>query len=110
MSCVNKIHANMSLSNLKLNEKQDTDIREPQKYKVFIHNDDFTTMEFVVKIFKTIFFLDEQTSFNLMLQVHHSNKAAVGVYTYDVAMSKVRKATELARKEGFLLRFTVEQE
>ena len=45
-----------------------------------------------------------------MLQVHHSDKAVVGIYSYDVATSKVNKATNMARKEGFPLRLTVEPE
>ena len=100
----------MSLGHSQYKEKQHTDIREPQRYKVYIHNDDFTTMDFVVMVLKRVFFLNEETSFHLMLQVHHSDNAVVGVYTYDVAMSKVRKATELAREKGFPLRLTVEQE
>ena len=91
-------------------EKQHTDIREPHRYKVYIHNDDFTTVEFVLKVLKEVFFLNEETSYQLMLKVHHSDMAPVGVYTYDVAMSKVRKATEMARENGYPLRLSIEQE
>jgi ATP-dependent Clp protease adaptor protein ClpS len=91
-------------------ERQRTDIREPRHYRVLIHNDDFTTMEFVVKILKEVFFLSEENAQALMLQVHHTNKAVVGVYTYDIAMSKAQKATRLARQSGFPLRLTVEPE
>ena len=82
-------------------ERQRTDLREPRRYKVTIYNDDFTTMEFVVKILVQV---------KLMLQVHHSDKAVVGIYSYDVATSKVRKATNMAREAGFPLRLTVEPE
>lgn len=77
---------------------------------VVIHNDDFTTMEFVVQVLKEVFFLSEERAQALMLKVHHSNKAVVGVYTYDIAVSKARKATELARENGYPLRLTVEPE
>ena len=93
-----------------IKERQRTDLREPRRYKVIIYNDDFTTMEFVVKILKQVFYKSEAEAEALMLQVHHSDKAVVGIYSYDVATSKVNKATNMARKEGFPLRLTVEPE
>ena len=88
-------------------EKERTDLREPQHFKVIIYNDDFTTMEFVVKILTTIFFKSAAT---LMLQVHKSQSAVVGIYTYDIAQSKVQKATRMAREENFPLRLTIAPE
>lgn len=93
-----------------IKEKQRTDLREPRRYKVIIYNDDFTTMDFVVKILTQVFFKSEDEAERLMLQVHHSDKAVVGIYSYDVAISKVRKATNMAREAGFPLRLTVEPE
>ena len=93
-----------------IKELQRTNIREPRRYKVIIHNDDFTTMDFVVMVLKEVFFLSDENAQALMLQVHHSSKAVVGVYTYDIAMSKARKATTMAREQGFPLRLTVEEE
>ena len=78
-------------------EKERTDLREPQHFKVIIFNDDFTTMEFVVKILTTIFFKS-------------AAEAVVGIYTYDIAQSKVQKATRMAREENFPLRLTVAPE
>lgn len=95
-------------SNIK--EKQHTDIREPRRFKVIIHNDDFTTMDFVVMVLKQVFFMNDENANALMLQVHHQGKATVGVYTYDIAVSKAQKAAELARANGFPLRLTVEPE
>ena len=57
-----------------VSERQRTDIREPQRYKVYIHNDDFTTMDFVVKILMTVFFKSKAEAEALMLRVHHSDK------------------------------------
>ena len=91
-------------------EKQRTGLKEPRRYKVTIYNDDFTTMEFVVMILTQVFFKSETEAEALMLQVHHSDKAVVGIYSYDVAVSKVRKATDMAREAGFPLRLTVEPE
>lgn len=93
-----------------IRERQRTDLREPRRYKVIIYNDDFTTMEFVVMILTQVFFKSEAEAEALMLQVHHGDKAVVGIYSYDVATSKVRKATDMARESGFPLRLTVEPE
>ena len=91
-------------------ERQRIDLREPRRYKVTIYNDDFTTMEFVVMILTQVFLKSETEAETLMLQFHHSDKAVVGIYSYDVATSKVRKATNMAREAGYPLRLTVEPE
>ena len=100
----------MSQEQSQIRERQRIDLREPQRYKVTIYNDDFTSMEFVVKILTQVFFKSPADAERLMLQVHHSDKAVVGIYTYDVAVSKVQKATRMARDEGFPLRLTYEPE
>ncbi len=91
-------------------EKERIDLREPRRYKVTIFNDDFTTMEFVVKILTTVFFKSAPEAEALMLQVHQSKSAVVGVYTYDIAQSKVQKTIRMARDEGFPLRLTATPE
>ena len=91
-------------------ERQRNLLKEPRRYKVIIHNDDFTTMEFVVEVLKTVFFYSNEKAEELMLQVHHANKAVVGIYTYDIAVSKANKAINMAREKGFPLRLTVEPE
>ena len=91
-------------------ERQRANLQEPKRYKVTIFNDDFTTMEFVVTILVQVFFKSQADAEALMLQVHHSDKAVVGIYSYDVATSKARKATKMAREAGFPLRLTVEPE
>ncbi len=75
-----------------------------------MHNDDFTTMDFVVMVLVQVFLKSQQDAEALMLQVHRSHKAVVGIYSYDMATSKVKKATTMARSQGFPLRLTVEPE
>ena len=87
-------------------ERQRTDLREPRRYKVISHNDDFTTMDFVVMVLMTVFHKSQAEAEQLMLQVHHSDQAVVGIYSYDVAQSKIQRATMMAREEGFPLRLT----
>jgi ATP-dependent Clp protease adaptor protein ClpS len=91
-------------------ERQRTDLREPRRYKVIIHNDDFTTMDFVVMVLMTVFHKSQAEAEQLMLQVHHSDQAVVGIYSYDVAQSKIQRATMMAREEGFPLRLTCQPE
>ena len=91
-------------------ERRRVDLDEPRRWKVTIYNDDFTTMELVVKILRVVFFKSEAEAEALMLKVHHSDKAVVGIYSYDIAVSKVDKATNMAQSEGFPLRLTYEPE
>lgn len=93
-----------------LKERQRIDLKEPRRYKVIIYNDDFTTMDFVVNILTSVFFKSKAEAEALMLQVHHSGKAVVGIYSYDVAVSKVQKATNMARDNNFPLRLMCEPE
>lgn len=90
--------------------RTNTDLRHPRKYKVIIYNDDFTTMDFVVHVLKTIFFKSQSDAEQLMLKVHHSGSAVVGIYTCDTAKSKVQMATDMARNEGFPLRLECKPE
>jgi len=92
-----------------IRERQNIRLQEPKKYNVILHNDDFTTMEFVVKILTTIFRKSEADAQTLMLQVHNEGSAVAGTYSLDIAQSKTRRATSLARQEGFPLRLTIEQ-
>lgn len=91
-------------------ERQRTDLREPRRYKVIIHNDDFTTMDFVVMVLMKVFHKSQAEAEQLMLQVHHSDQAVVGIYSYDVAQSKIQRATMMAREKGFPLRLTCQPE
>ena len=104
------ISSNMAKEQSATRERQRTDLNEPRRWKVTIYNDDFTTMEFVVKILRVVFFKSEAEAEALMLKVHHSDKAVVGIYSYDIAVSKVDKATQMAKQEGFPLRLTCEPE
>lgn len=90
-------------------ERTRIDVREPRHYKVVMHNDDFTSMEFVVEILIDVFHKDEIEANRLMLTVHVKGKAVVGAYPYDIAATKVQMATARAREEGFPFRLTVEE-
>ncbi|MBQ8735369.1 MAG: ATP-dependent Clp protease adaptor ClpS [Bacteroidaceae bacterium] len=93
-----------------IKEREHTNIKEPRRFKVIIHNDDFTTMEFVVKILTTVFYKSTIEAESLMLMVHKSQSATVGIYSYDIARTKIAKATSMARDEGFPLRLSMAPE
>jgi len=82
--------------------------KEPKHYRVVFHNDDFTTMEFVVEVLKTVFFKNDSEAKTLMLAVHTKGKAVVGLYPRDIALSKSQKATRMAKSAGYPLRITCE--
>ena len=90
-------------------ERTRINLREPKHYRVIMHNDDFTSMEFVVEILIDIFHKDEAEAERLMLMVHEGGRAAVGSYPYDIAVTKVQAATARAKEEGYPFRMTVEE-
>lgn len=91
-------------------EKTRINIREPKHYRVIMHNDDFTSMEFVVEVLVDIFKKDTSEAERLMLMVHESGRAAVGTYPYDIAATKIDSALARAKAEGFPFRMTLEED
>ncbi|MCH5229497.1 MAG: ATP-dependent Clp protease adaptor ClpS [Muribaculaceae bacterium] len=91
-------------------ERITSKINEPHKFNVIFHNDDFTPMDFVTLILRHIFLKSEREAEDLMLKVHHEGKAIIGSYSYDIAMTKSADATNIARKNGFPLRITINRE
>ncbi len=86
------------------------ELSEPKHYKVVFHNDDFTTMDFVVKVLQLVFFKSQLQAEDLTMKIHLEGSATAGIYSYDIAQSKAQKTTQMAREEGFPLRLTVEPE
>jgi ATP-dependent Clp protease adaptor protein ClpS len=82
----------------------------PRRYKVLFHNDDYTTMEFVVLALMQFFHKSESEANYIMLTVHKKGNGVAGVYTRDVAETKVEKVTEFARDYGMPLLVTAEPE
>ena|SRR5215211_1431023 len=87
-----------------------TKLERPPLYKVLLHNDDFTTMEFVVFILQTVFNHGESDALQIMLNVHRLGIGVAGVYTYEVAEMKVDKVTSIAQLNEFPLLCTMEED
>lgn len=84
--------------------------QEPQMYRVLLHNDDYTTRDFVVEILVHIFHKPMDQAVELMWQVHRKGKGVAGVFPRDIAETKVMSVTNLAREHGFPLLATMEPE
>lgn len=82
--------------------------KKPRPWNVLLHNDDYTTMDFVQTVLITIFHHNASSAAQLMLQVHHKGKAVAGTYTRDIAETKQSEAMVVARKSGHPLKCTVE--
>lgn len=87
-----------------------TRLKKPPLYKVLLHNDDFTTMEFVVEVLVQVFGKSEADAFGIMWAVHTQGVGVAGVYTYEVAEMKVERVTQMARAREFPLLCTAEEE
>ncbi len=85
-------------------------LKKPPLYRVLLHNDDFTTMEFVVEVLKRVFGKTDGDAFRIMWAVHTQGVGCAGVYTFEIAEMKVEKVTQMAREQEFPLLCTVEEE
>ena len=85
-------------------------LKKPSLYKVLLHNDDYTTREFVVEVLRSIFHKLEQDVVRIMLHVHQNGVGVVGVYTFEVVEMKVRQVEALAREHEFPLMLSIEPE
>jgi ATP-dependent Clp protease adaptor protein ClpS len=85
-------------------------LEKPPLYKVLLHNDDYTTMEFVVFVLISVFNKSEEDAFVIMLKVHNEGLGIAGVYPYEIAETKAEKVMALARQNEYPLLCTVEEE
>ena len=85
------------------------ELKEPDEYRVVLLNDDFTTMEFVVSVLMTVFHKPIPEATRIMLDVHRRGKGTVGIYSYDIAVTKINQVHQLAKQNGFPLKCTMEK-
>ena len=90
--------------------ESETKLEKPKLFKVLLHNDDFTTMEFVVFVLEYVFNRDTADSFAIMLQVHNAGVGVAGIYPYEIANMKAEKTMNLAKAREYPLLCTVEEE
>ena len=93
---------------IELNE--DLEVEEPKKYNVFLLNDDYSTMDFVIDVLVKVFRKTINEAEAIMLSVHNNGKGLCGVYTFEIATTKVAQVKSLARDKGFPLEAIMEEE
>jgi ATP-dependent Clp protease adaptor protein ClpS len=85
-----------------------TRTKQPRLWKVLLHNDDYTTMEFVVFVLQYVFRMSEDEAVRVMLKVHNEGVGIAGTFTYEIAEAKAAKVARLAREREYPLKCTVE--
>ena len=90
--------------------QQKRKVEKVRPYKVVLHNDDYTTMEFVVLVLMKFFHKSETEATHIMLSVHHKGHGVAGLYTKDVAETKVAQVQDYAKQHGMPLKLTAEPE
>ena len=85
-----------------------SETKNPSMYNVFLLNDDYTTMEFVVHVLQSIFHKNPTDANRIMLQIHYKDRGLCGTYHYEIAETKVNKVHLMAQEEGFPLRANIE--
>lgn len=90
--------------------ESETKLEKPKLFKVLLHNDDFTTMEFVVFVLEYVFNRSTADAFAVMLKVHNDGVGIAGIYPYEVATMKAEKTMNLAKAREYPLLCTVEEE
>lgn len=85
-------------------------LQKPPLYKVLLHNDNYTTMEFVVLVLMEVFHHSENEAIRIMLQVHNQGAGVAGVYTFEIAETKAAKVIAMAQENEYPLLCTLEEE
>lgn len=100
----------MSTADVKIDEKIQKKVSEPDQYKVIFLNDNATPMEFVVELLTTIFKHSQQSAEDITMKVHNEGSGIAGIYNYEIAEQKGTEATNLSRSHGFPLQIKIEKE
>lgn len=90
-------------------EEEKPKLKRPPLYQVVLINDDFTPMEFVVEVLQTVFAMERNSATRVMLEVHTKGKGVCGVYSYEIAETKVAQVTSIAQQQQHPLLCTMEE-
>jgi len=90
-------------------EKTRPATRRPPLYNVLLHNDDYTTMQFVIEVLESVFYKSPAEAFRIMMHVHTRGRGMCGAYPHEIAETKVTLVQDLARGQGFPLRASLEE-
>ncbi len=93
-----------------LRERTRDELKEPALFRVILHNDHYTTMDFVVSVLETVFVKSPAEAFRIMMKVHTEGRGLCGLYPHEIAETKVATVHDLAKQHGFPLRASMEEE
>ena len=99
----------MAEENTKLLSREEEKLKEPKEYVVVLLNDNFTTRDFVVEILIQVFHKNPVEAKTIMLNVHNKGRGVVGIYTWDIAQTKVNQVHSIAKQYDFPLKCIVEE-
>ena len=85
------------------------EIREPGEYKVLLHNDNYTTMDFVINVLKSVFHKSNEEANQIMINVHKKGISVCGIYTHEIAETKVYIVNQMAIHNNFPLKCSMEE-
>lgn len=86
------------------------ELQEPVMFRVLLHNDDYTSMDFVVDVLTGIFHKSEEEAVQIMLQIHEKDRAICGVYSFEIAQTKAQQVKQSAKQNEFPLLATIEED
>jgi ATP-dependent Clp protease adaptor protein ClpS len=86
------------------------ELEEPNMYRVILHNDDYTTMDFVVEVLMSIFHKSSTEAVNITMDIHEKGRGVCGVYVYEIAQAKVAQVMALAKENEYPLLASIEED
>jgi ATP-dependent Clp protease adaptor protein ClpS len=89
--------------------KEDVKVKKPKMYKILLHNDDYTSMEFVVQVLVGIFNKRTDDAVRIMLDVHKKGIGIAGIYSYDIAITKISQAENMAKEYSYPLKLSLKE-
>jgi ATP-dependent Clp protease adaptor protein ClpS len=97
-------------NDIEIELEDDLELEEPKKYKVFLLNDDYSTMDFVIDVLVKVFRKTVDESSVIMLNIHTNGREICGIYTHEIAATKVAQVKTMSREKGFPLKAVMEEE
>ena len=97
-------------SEIEIELSDELDLEEPKKFKVFLLNDDYSTMDFVIDVLVKVFRKSVDEASAIMISIHNNGREMCGVYTHEIAATKVAQVKTMAREKGFPLKAMMEEE
>lgn len=95
---------------LDLDQENETDVAEPTMYKVLLHNDDYTPMDFVVFVLKKFFNKSDIEAYQIMMDVHEKGLGLAGVYSFEIAETKVTQVNQFSKQNEYPLKTSLEEQ